>query len=65
VQERFSQNQAQHCPDVPGHGDRVAAEYQRAPAVLVYRPAEGNTQVVDLYVCGNDRPVRSTTLPAR
>lgn len=51
------------CPDVPGPGHRVPAEYQHAPAVLVYRRAEGSTQVVDLYVCGNPRPVRSTTLP--
>jgi hypothetical protein len=51
------------CPDVPGPGRRVAAEYRHAPAVLVYRRARGNSQVVDLYVCGNDRPVRSTTLP--
>jgi hypothetical protein len=51
------------CPNVPGPGRRVPAEYQHAPAVLVYRRAEGSAQVVDLYVCGNDRPVRSTTLP--
>jgi hypothetical protein len=52
------------CPDVPGPGQRLAAEYRQAPAILVYRPVEGGTQVVDLYVCGDDRPVRSTTLPA-
>jgi hypothetical protein len=52
------------CPAVPGPGERVAAEYEHAPAVLVYRRPQGSTQVVDLYVCGNDRPVRSTTLPA-
>jgi hypothetical protein len=40
----------------------VAAEYQHAPAALVYRRVEGSSQVVDLYVCGNPRPVRSTTL---
>jgi hypothetical protein len=51
------------CPDVRGPGHRVAAEYQHAPAVLVYRRVKGSTQVVDLYVCGNDRAVRSTTLP--
>ena len=32
------------------------------PAALVYRRVEGSSQVVDLYVCGNPRPVRSTTL---
>jgi hypothetical protein len=56
-----------HDPRWPG-GPRARAPGAPAckppPAVLVYRPAEGTTQVVDLYVCGNDRPVRSTTLPA-
>lgn len=52
------------CPDVPGPGQRLAAKYRQASAVLVYRPAEGGAQMVDLFVCGDDRPVRSTTLPA-
>ncbi|HEY3530822.1 MAG TPA: hypothetical protein VGK78_16870 [Nocardioides sp.] len=52
------------CADVPRDLDTVAAEYQHAPAALVYRRAEGSTQVVDLYVCGSARPIRSTTLPA-
>jgi hypothetical protein len=52
------------CADVPRDLDAVAAEYQHAPAALVYRRAEGGTQVVDLYVCGSARPIRSTTLPA-
>lgn len=52
------------CADVPQRASTLAAEYQRAPAALVYRHAEGSSQVVDLYVCGNPRPVRSTTLPA-
>ena len=30
---------------------------------LVYRPAEGSAQVVDLFVCGDRQPVRSATLP--
>jgi hypothetical protein len=65
LQDTFSAQSASKvpCPDVPGPGRRIAAEYQHAPAVLVYRRAEGSAQVVDLYVCGNDRPVRSTTLP--
>jgi hypothetical protein len=50
------------CPDVPQRASTVAAEYQHAPAALVYRRVEGSSQVVDLYVCGNPRPVRSTTL---
>lgn len=47
----------------PGAGARVVpAEYRRAPAALVYRRAEGGRQVVDLYLCGQGEPVRSTTL---
>jgi hypothetical protein len=42
----------------------VPAEYRHAPAALVYRRPEGSSQVVDLYVCGSARPIRSATLPA-
>jgi hypothetical protein len=42
----------------------VAALYDRAPAVLVYHPPDGSTQVVDLVLCGSERPIRSVTLPA-
>ncbi len=53
------------CAKVPtDDGVVVPATYQRAPAALVYRPASGGSQVVDLYVCGNGRPVRTATLPA-
>jgi hypothetical protein len=52
------------CPAVPQSASTVPAEYQLAPAALVYRHVEGSSQVVDLYICGNPRPVRSTTLPA-
>ena len=52
------------CSGLPRHARAVSAEYLHAPAALVYRRPEGSTQVVDLYVCGSDRPVRSTTLPA-
>jgi hypothetical protein len=51
------------CPAVPVRADVVAARYERAPAALVYRRARGGSQVVDLYICGSPRPVRSTTLP--
>ena len=34
------------------------------PAALLYHRPEGSTQVVDLVVCGSDRPIRSVTLPA-
>ncbi len=46
------------------HGKRVNAIYERAPAVLVFSPPASSSQVVDLYVCGSDRPVRSATLPS-
>ena len=51
------------CPVPPPHAALVNASYQGAPAVLVYRPPMSGSQVVDLYVCGTHRPVRSTTLP--
>lgn len=52
------------CTTLPRHGRVVPAEYQHAPAALVYRRPEGSSQVVDLYVCGTSQPVRTTTLPA-
>ena len=45
-------------------GVRVKATYQGAPALLLFHPPAGNAQVVDLYLCGSGRPVRSTTLPS-
>lgn len=63
----FLADQPKTCADVPTGSDAVAgivaAEYQGAPAALVYRPVAGTSQVVDLYVCGTPRPIRSTTLP--
>ncbi len=50
-------------PDVPGR--TVAVRYDGQRGVLVYRPAKGDTQVVDLYLCGSDEPTRSITLPER
>jgi hypothetical protein len=52
------------CAGVPAKADRVPAEYRNAPAALVFRRIEGSSQVVDLYVCGDTRPIRSATLPA-
>jgi hypothetical protein len=53
------------CAAVPtGDGTVLGATYRQAPAALVYRRPSGNSQVVDLYVCGSANPVRSTTLPA-
>jgi hypothetical protein len=53
------------CGSVPaGDGEVLGATYRRAPAALVYRTSSGGSQVVDLYVCGSHRPIRSATLPA-
>jgi hypothetical protein len=52
------------CLGLPKDAQAVAAEYQHAPAALVYRRVQDDLQVVDLYVCGDGRPIRSTTLPA-
>jgi hypothetical protein len=53
------------CAGVPtGDGEALGATYRRAPAVLVYRPPSGDSQVVDLYLCGSRDVVRTTTLPA-
>jgi hypothetical protein len=53
---------------VPG-GIRGAAlvpvRYTRSPGILAFRTPSGDSQVVDLYLCGQDRPVRSVTLPVR
>jgi hypothetical protein len=50
---------------VPSLGDAVLvpATYEKAPAALVYHAPAGSTQVVDLYICGSAKPVRSVTLP--
>jgi hypothetical protein len=54
------------CVSVPARAGQVLqVTYQHAPAALVYHSASGGSQVVDLYVCGSHRPVRSATLPAR
>ncbi len=52
------------CFTPTGGEQVVAALYDLAPAVLVYHPPDGSTQVVDLVLCGSDRPIRSVTLPA-
>ena len=48
-----------------GAGRRVAVRYDGDLGALVFRRAHGETQVVDLYLCGSDEPARSGTLPAR
>jgi hypothetical protein len=52
------------CASVPKGGEVLQATYRQAPAALFYRAASGGSQVVDLYICGTHRPVRTTTLPA-
>ncbi|WP_395690333.1 hypothetical protein [Nocardioides sp.] len=49
---------------VPGPGRLVAVRYAGSLGALVYRPVRGDTQVVDLYLCGHESPARSVTLPA-
>ena len=48
-----------------GEGVAVAVLYEADPAVLVIRPADGESQVVDLLQCGTGETLRSVTLPAR
>jgi len=47
-----------------GPGRVVAVRYAGSPGALVFRRPRGDTQVVDLYLCGRDEPTRSITLPA-
>jgi len=51
------------CLVIPADGKLVNATYERAPAVLFFHRPVSSTQVVDLFVCGSRRPVRSATLP--
>jgi hypothetical protein len=47
-----------------GSGTFVPVSYAGSPGVLVLRRPQGDTQVADLYLCGETVPVRSITLPA-
>ena len=47
---------------IAGEGTVVAATYDGAAAALVLRPAAGDVQVVDLYLCDTTEPARSITL---
>jgi hypothetical protein len=47
-----------------GEGTFVPVRYDGTPAVLVFRRATGDTQIADLFLCGDDEPRRSVTLPA-
>lgn len=48
----------------PGRGRLVPVRYDGAPGLLVYRPPRGDTQVVDLVLCGHPGIRRTITLPA-
>lgn len=47
-----------------GRGVVVPVRYDRQPGLVVFRPVRGDTQVVDLFLCGSDDAERSITLPA-
>lgn len=50
-------------PTVWGPGRLVPVSYTGAPAVLVYRPATGDTQSVELLQCGTGAVLRSVVIP--
>lgn len=45
-------------------GQVVGVRYDGAAGHLVFLPAQGDSQVVNLYLCGVRHPARSVTLPA-
>jgi hypothetical protein len=47
-----------------GAGTFVPVSYGGAPGVLVLRRPQGDTQVADLFLCGETVPTRSVVLPA-
>jgi hypothetical protein len=47
-----------------GRGRFVPVRYGKTPAILAFRRPVGDTQVVDLFLCGSETPDRSVTLPA-
>ncbi len=46
-----------------GTGRRVAVTYEGDDGVLIYRKPSSGRQRVDLFLCGQDAPTRSTVLP--
>ena len=47
-----------------GAGLLVPVRYDGSLGALVFRDPHGETQVVDLFLCGTEEPTRSITLPA-
>ena len=59
---------AARCPggvrrDLWGEGDLLAVRYDGRRGVLVFRAPEGDAQQVDLFLCGETAPTRSTVVP--
>lgn len=48
-----------------GEGLLVPVRYDGQLGAVIFRKASGETQVVDLFLCGSDEPARSITLPVR
>ena len=42
----------------------MPVRYGRQRGVLVFGPVRGDSQVVELFACGNPEALRSVTLPA-
>ncbi len=51
------------APGAWGGGRYVRVAFGHEAGWLVYRAPRGGTQVVDLFLCGDDSPERSATLP--
>ena len=52
-------------PGLWGGGRYLRVVYDREAGWLVYRPPRGDTQVVELFLCGEDSAERSATVPYR
>lgn len=50
-------------PGVWGRGRYVAVVYERAPGWVVLRRPQGDSQIVDLFLCGSETAARTVTLP--
>ncbi len=48
-----------------GRGRYVAVVYAKAPGWVVLRRPQGDSQIVDLFLCGSETAARSVTLPYR
>lgn len=50
-------------PGVWGRGRYVPVVYERGPGWVVLRRPQGESQIVDLFLCGSETAARSVTLP--